>query len=226
MICREYRDSIALLVDGELSADAADGVRAHVGGCPGCHEYHASMESLVERLRPQDAPASIDESRFWRGFEADLGLRVARGGRPRRPVWRRSVVLPFPLAAAGALGLAALCLLTVQTRRRAIELHERGLHLEAELKAIQENSIFGGRSEESLARAVPQPSTPAVVPFRPARPSPAGMGELPAGSVQPASATLGAAAGAGAGVRGWPADDARFQIRYIDSGVVQPGDHY
>ena len=200
MACSEYQDSIALLVDGELSQDAATGVRGHLAGCGGCAAHVRELEALIVQLTPAaSSGTTIEESRFWRRFDADLAVRVARG---ETPFWRQSIALPFPLAAAGVTIVLILGVATVRVQARAERLAERGAKLEASLKALQEDSLFGG---SAVAAALTERRFPA---------------QEAAGPVQLQRAPLQEAR-----PRSNPKSD--MQIRFIDSdGVLEPGDLY
>lgn len=151
MPCPEYRDSIALLVDGELSQDAATGVRGHVAGCNGCSSHVQELEALIAQLTPAPpAGMTVEESRFWRRFDADLAVRVARG---ETPFWRQSFALPFPIAAAGLATVVALSVVTYRVQARAERLAERSAQLEASLRTLQEDTLFGASAVAAAAAA-------------------------------------------------------------------------
>ena len=200
--CSEHQDSIALLVDGELSPDAATGVRGHLAGCSGCAAHVRELESLISQLTP-DAPAgmTVEESRFWRRFDADLAVRVARG---ETPFWKQSISLPFPFAAAGLATLLLLGVATVRVHARAERLAERGAQLEASLKVLQEDSLFGASAVAAGPSERRFPAQEASAQVRLA-PSAAPMPEA----------------------RSRSNSKSDMQIRFIDSeGVLQPGDLY
>lgn len=205
MPCPEYRDSIALLVDGELSQDAATGVRGHLAGCSGCGEHVRELESLIAQLTPAaSAGMTVEESRFWRRFDADLALRVARG---ETPFWRQSFAIPFPIAAAGLATVVALSVVTVRVQARAERLAERSAQLEASLRTLQEDTLFGG----AAVAAAPLERRPnEIVPY-PRAAAPLQMQQQPR---NPNDARTKSAS-------------SDLQIRFVDSnGVLEPGDLY
>ncbi len=53
MTCQDYRDRLSDYLDGTLPAESAEGVRAHLAGCPACRDTCRSLEStqaLLARL--------------------------------------------------------------------------------------------------------------------------------------------------------------------------------
>jgi anti-sigma factor RsiW len=53
--CEECFDQLDRYVELEIAGAAADesvpGMRAHLEGCPACHEDHASLRALVQSAR-------------------------------------------------------------------------------------------------------------------------------------------------------------------------------
>lgn len=144
MSCRRYRDSVVLLADGELTEDAAAGVRSHVAGCRSCRETLAELERLGALLAPAatsgaHASDTVAEARFWRSFEADLALRVNRRA---TPIWRRRVVLPVPAAVAAGVAIVALGAVILTQRHHNERLSRRNAHLEAAIKTVVEEGAF------------------------------------------------------------------------------------
>jgi mycothiol system anti-sigma-R factor len=82
MNCQNARDRLEALLDGELGADEAAALRAHLRTCPACAERLVEAETLrplVRRaLQRHVAPA---------GLADDLRRRLARERRPARPWW-------------------------------------------------------------------------------------------------------------------------------------------
>ena len=152
--CPDYRDSIELYVDGELSADAASALTAHLVECPSCAARVAELSELVSLLKPAQG-GSPDESRFWRRFEAELSLRVARG---ETPFWRRSIALSFPTAIT-ALGLVfALALVAFSKHREATGLAQENAQLKAAVRELANARLFPNQMVVALASPTPLPT--------------------------------------------------------------------
>lgn len=161
MICREYRDSIGLLVDGELSEDAALGVRAHLAVCSGCREEFEVQESLVASLSLEHKDGlAIEESRFWRRFEHDLALKAARGD---TPFWSHSIALPFPLAILSFAVFVAISVVALQSYNEVQVLQVQHRALEASLKSLYEESLFV-KEPRMLAETISTPAERIVAP--------------------------------------------------------------
>ena len=139
MSCPQYRDSIVLLADGELSEDAGHDVRAHLMGCDRCRAVHGELEKLARLLTPQTAEPSVEESRFWRRFDADLALRVTAAS---VPFWRRRITLPVPAALALGAAFAVIMVVALQERDRVHKLSARTAKLESDLRAVADEMVF------------------------------------------------------------------------------------
>ncbi len=204
MICPEYRDSIGLLVDGELSDDAALGVRAHLAVCSSCRDEYESLEALVSDLALKERDGlGIEESRFWRRFEHDLALRATRG---ETPFWSHSIALPFPLAILGLGTFVAITFFALSNYQEMREMQVRHRVLEASFKELQEESLFP-KNDEGFVAGIEAISTPVE---RLVVPAPAGGGDMHRKASMRAT--------------GAPQE---MNIRFIDSdGVIQPGDLY
>lgn len=198
----EHRESVGLLVDGELSDDAANAVKGHLNECADCARYHLDLADLIEQLKPQTPPGlTVEEARFWRRFEADLALRVARGV---TPFWKRPIVIPFPIAVTSFAFIITITAIALHTRDQVSQMHRETARLQTALKDLQERSFFATAStpaapafdrdavakvsvSDPVAAATPQPM------MRAARPLPT---------------------------------PENLKIRFIDSEVAQPGDLY
>ena len=104
-------ETLAALLDGELTKNQADAVRAHAAGCAPCRATEAHFQKLTSTLSHLELPAD----------EAFVQSVVAKLRRPRRraPLW----------AMAPALALAAALVATVWLARPAPrpELTPRGI---------------------------------------------------------------------------------------------------
>ncbi|HVO30619.1 MAG TPA: anti-sigma factor [bacterium] len=220
MSCPSHRDSIVLLVDGELSEDASAGVRTHLAGCEECRAFSGELERLKARLTPADgAVTAMDEARFWRKFEADLAVRVARG---ETPWWRRAVTIPVPAMGALVAVVVVTGGIAGHAHRQARELEARTARLTALLHDAAESHVV----PVSVARA--QAAAAEEAPVRTVD-----LGGVPEGAMSAAAAPASAAA------RALPASTIRVRparafkrenannIRFVDSdGVLQAADLY
>ena len=227
----QHRDSVVLLADGELTEDAANEVRTHVGGCETCSATLDGLKRLEAFFAPQagrssPVDASMAETRFWRMFDADLALRV---NRRRAPFWRRAIVLPVPAAAALGACVIALGAMVMHQREEATRLSARNARLEASLRTVLDESVyaFSPRLVESLAALEADRADRAVE----ERGAPPATAELASG---------GGAAALRSATR--PLPDVRFykapvfqasrriepgtQIRFVDSELSAPADFY
>jgi hypothetical protein len=195
----EHRESIGLLVDGELSDDAANAVRGHLVECAECARYHLDLADLIEQLKPQTPPGlTVEEARFWRRFEADLALRVARGV---TPFWKRPIVIPFPVAVTSFVFLITITAVALHTRDQVSQMHRQTARLQTALKDLQERSFFANASAPAPAfdrDAVAKVSDPVAA----ATPQPVMRAARPLPTPE------------------------NLKIRFIDSEVAQPGDLY
>jgi anti-sigma factor RsiW len=100
MTCEHSRSELSSLLDDELAADVARGVRAHLEACPACRQE-------LEALRGLSAVLAT-------GLEPDPGFivrfrerrdQVAADAMEWLP-WRRWATRLAPLAAAAVIGLA------------------------------------------------------------------------------------------------------------------------
>lgn len=200
MNCPE-KPTIDLLLDGELSPDGATATRSHLETCADCRAYHDEGAELLAMFRSQNPNVTIEEARFWRAFDAELALRVARG---ETPFWRRSFVIPFPVAAAASALVLVLMVLAIQDRMQMGHLTVRATHLEAALKDLESRSFFAVALPPQDATDVAgggAMAMPTATPLMYAQPVMMRSAARPMATPQP-------------------------QIRFIDSTVVQPGDLY
>jgi anti-sigma factor RsiW len=72
--CPETRDSLGRWLDGELPAERAEAVRAHLEACFACAEERRQLEKLDGAVRSffSAEAASIDPAHFWRGVQQRL----------------------------------------------------------------------------------------------------------------------------------------------------------
>jgi hypothetical protein len=113
------RQLLSVYLDGELPSPWKEKMETHLGQCPQCGER---LETYRRLFAPAGENAALDASgvmedaakeRVWGALETSLRGKNAEGRlyQPRR-LWRRSVSIPLPAAAAAAViilgALAAL----------------------------------------------------------------------------------------------------------------------
>ncbi len=216
MSCPRYRDTVVLLVDGELSDDAAHGVKAHLMGCDGFRAFATELERLASQLRPEQSQGiTHDEVRFWRKFEADLAVRVAHG---ETPWWKRTLVIPVPAMGALAIMLAGTGLMAGRSHYREQELEHRARQLSTVLRDMRENSVAAAtvRLPSDVQDSVDAIDTVRTVDVAMSPLAPALSSERPRRSLNATS------------IKAFPPGrSSRPKIRFVDSdGVLQPGDLY
>lgn len=72
LYCTEVLERLSAYLDGELTAEEVDLIRAHVTGCVTCERFGGRFAAAVQRLReadPAPLPADLDAR-----LEAALGL--------------------------------------------------------------------------------------------------------------------------------------------------------
>lgn len=138
MNCREAMLKMDDWLDGELSSDEAERVRAHVESCAACTAEVASRRSLHEAVAalPRDVEPDLD---LWSSIAPRLEGAPARQPRfsPRLPAWS-----PAGYAWRGALAAAAATLLIMGSR----ELRSRnGAGAEWNVTALEGAPVLGSR---------------------------------------------------------------------------------
>lgn len=117
MGCAECRDLLNALVDGELPADEAAGVRAHLANCADCAEEHATLAATSRRIQGSlmrhPAPDVLKARIRSMLSEPDAFSPVAEAPASGRPRWTILLAAGLAVAAAssaltyGALGRGA-----------------------------------------------------------------------------------------------------------------------
>jgi anti-sigma factor RsiW len=120
LTCEHVRGSLGELATGELRAQTAEEVQAHLATCPVCKQQAAEMTATLQTLRAIKAPVLPD------GFDDKLHARLAAAGPPDPappprsapeavtvppPSRRRGLPLPViigGLVCAGAIAAALL----------------------------------------------------------------------------------------------------------------------
>jgi hypothetical protein len=114
MNCADVRLRLPALLYGDLSADEARAVRAHLARCPSCQREQAGVAEVRRLLDAVPAPAvAVDLPRLYREAAARHERRLRR--------WRR--------VALASLAAAAAVLLTVLLSRLEIRLDSHQLVL-------------------------------------------------------------------------------------------------
>ena len=141
----ELRELASAYVLGALDRDEREQFETHLAGCEICQDEVRSFRPVVDALAysvPDRQPS------------ADLRARVLGSG-PRQSVEKRSgaaTVLPWFLATAAALALAALTPYTMQLRQRTRDLMATVRDLSARL-ADGDRQLVAVRREVSLLAA-------------------------------------------------------------------------
>jgi len=148
------RRMLSVYLDGELPSPWREKLEGHVSGCTDC-------AGRIETYRIASAGATADDEavseageRVWRRLDASV--RQARF--PRRPaIWRRSVALPLPAAAAilvFALALAWVFAGPGAQETQAINIAgEAGLEVPVQgIESVAEYLIGRGGSETVILR--------------------------------------------------------------------------
>jgi anti-sigma factor RsiW len=98
MNCTQVRDSLPLLLYGDLKPDEADAIHKHLGGCQGCQGEYAALQRLRQALDRLPAPAvEVQLPRVYAGAARLQEKRLRR--------WRRVALLSLAVAAVVLLAL-------------------------------------------------------------------------------------------------------------------------
>jgi Putative zinc-finger len=102
------QDQLLDFAYGELSADQARGVEAHVSECPSCRqaldEIRGVRQVMAKLAQPSAPPEGLDSLLAY----AEQAARRARAGAPPKPTWWRRWIVPVGgLAAAVTFGIVA-----------------------------------------------------------------------------------------------------------------------
>ena len=150
MIHEELREMASAYVLGALDLGDRERFEAHLAGCAECQAEVRSFRPVVDALAhtvnsqqpsPQLRARVVGDVREPRGAHASL----AGGGRP-------ATVIPWFLATAAVIALAALTPYTVQLRNRTRELAAAVRDLSARL-AETDRQLVAARNEVSLLAA-------------------------------------------------------------------------
>lgn len=101
--CKGNSGKLIALMDGSLRPRAADRLRQHLAGCPGCNAAFSRMSRGQQLLREMGQQDEEDLSNIsWKRIEAQLHWKLSQDDHKRQP--RRRVSPIFALAGAAALG--------------------------------------------------------------------------------------------------------------------------
>jgi FecR protein len=101
--CKGNVPRLIALMDGSLRPGAADKLRGHLQGCPGCSEAHRRLVETKRLCREMDHQEPPELS--WRRIEAQIHWKTARR-EEKRPA--RSGRFTLPALAVGAAAAGAL----------------------------------------------------------------------------------------------------------------------
>ncbi len=109
------RELLSAYVDGEVPSPWRERIAEHLSSCPDCARAVEGYAELGRAMRADELPGEREAvERVRARLEADLarsGAAAPVAGAPGpggSPLWRRSVRLPLPLAAAAAVMVLAL----------------------------------------------------------------------------------------------------------------------
>lgn len=80
MGCNEVRKQISLYLDGQLERQDGEGIKAHLDGCPSCHEYYKSIMDIKEfcnTLVPKEIPIGFHD-RLWSRMKKEGGIKLSK----------------------------------------------------------------------------------------------------------------------------------------------------
>jgi hypothetical protein len=107
------RQILSLYLDGELPSPWKEKMEAHLASCQECRARLGQYQKLSAVLEEDRIKASPDvQSRVWSKIAAQKPAQYYPAANNR--IWRRSVSLPVPLAAAAAAVFAVVLFLAVQ----------------------------------------------------------------------------------------------------------------
>jgi len=72
-------DSLAAFLDGEMTPEEAERVRAHVGECPRCARALEEMRAVVAALREESASSAEPVRPMWPAVQAGISSRQRFG---------------------------------------------------------------------------------------------------------------------------------------------------
>ncbi|MDR0602190.1 MAG: hypothetical protein LBG42_07375 [Treponema sp.] len=106
------REIISVYMDGELPSPWKEKLEGHFSLCETCRKRLADYRRLSAAIARETAPALTEEAVKAAGERVMERLSRRRPAAvPRRPsVWRRTITIPLPAAAAAAVLLAILAL--------------------------------------------------------------------------------------------------------------------
>jgi len=111
------RELLSAYIDGEVPSPWRERIAEHLSSCPACARIAELYAELGRAMRADELPGEeASLARVRARLEGDLARAEApasRGGASipaevDAPIWRRSVRLPLPLAAAAAVLVLAL----------------------------------------------------------------------------------------------------------------------
>jgi hypothetical protein len=121
------RQLLSVYFDGELPSPWKEKMESHIAGCPACAQRLDAYRRIslgkaaVAATAEPDAELEAARERVWQKLEQHTGVDILPARTVARPqairwgvaVWRRSVSIPLPVAAAVFVLLVALAFLVV-----------------------------------------------------------------------------------------------------------------
>jgi hypothetical protein len=118
-MCPDH-ELISVYLDGELPSVWKEKMESHLSSCPSCRKRLESYQDLSARLAslstsmPISEETSAAQNRVWQALQRDAtSERRAANPRPFGALWRRTVSVPLPAAAAAAVMFVALTYMLV-----------------------------------------------------------------------------------------------------------------
>ncbi|MDR0313483.1 MAG: zf-HC2 domain-containing protein [Treponema sp.] len=108
------RQILSLYLDGELPSPWKEKMEAHLASCQECRnrlEQYQKLSTVLEKNRVEALPET--ESKVWNKVISQMPAHSDQAANNHQ-IWRRSVSLPVPLAAAAAAVFVAVLFLAVQ----------------------------------------------------------------------------------------------------------------
>ena len=149
---------ISVYLDGELPSPWKEKLESHVSDCRECAERMEAYRSVSFGSAGAGEDAEGASDRVWQRLNASMkdGKRLSR----RRAIWRRSVSLPIPAAAALIVLVTALALITAGPRTDGMSAVSLATETEFDLPASDMESVMeyliGRSGSEVLMMRLPK----------------------------------------------------------------------
>lgn len=138
MRCEKAKKMVSDALDGELSPKRLERLEAHLRQCGSCRAYRRTLE-LIGAEAAKEAPPAPSQA-YWGDFVSGLSRKIDALDVRRRPGSRPVLTAPGlrPALAAGLVGLAALAVFILLSRRSPLPEEFAYLHSEDSLSGVLE----------------------------------------------------------------------------------------